>query len=55
VQIQELGTWSINIEDDQSYVSSDEVCKEGEPLMECDDGVPDDTEADIPTKFDLDE
>ncbi|GJW61435.1 RNA-directed DNA polymerase, eukaryota, reverse transcriptase zinc-binding domain protein [Tanacetum coccineum] len=35
VQIQELGTWSINIEDDQSYVSSDDVCKEEEPVGIC--------------------
>nr|GEX15429.1 RNA-directed DNA polymerase, eukaryota, reverse transcriptase zinc-binding domain protein [Tanacetum cinerariifolium] len=48
VQIKELETWSIN-KDDQSYG------KEEEPLMESDDGVPDDIEADIPTKFDLDE
>nr|GEV17767.1 RNA-directed DNA polymerase, eukaryota, reverse transcriptase zinc-binding domain protein [Tanacetum cinerariifolium] len=43
------------VEYDQSYVASDEECKEEDPLMESDDGVPDDIEADIPTKFDLDE
>nr|GEU32236.1 hypothetical protein [Tanacetum cinerariifolium]GFA49150.1 hypothetical protein [Tanacetum cinerariifolium] len=30
VQVQELATWSINIEDDQSYVASDEETKEEE-------------------------
>ncbi|GJY85802.1 hypothetical protein Tco_0499828 [Tanacetum coccineum] len=55
VQIQELATWSFNIEDDQSYVAFDEESKEEERSMESDDRVPDDFEADIPTKFDLDQ
>ncbi|GKA46260.1 hypothetical protein Tco_0739143 [Tanacetum coccineum] len=53
IQIQELETWSINIEDDQSYVASDEKSKEEERSMESDDRVPNDIDVDIPTKFDL--
>ncbi|GJY45048.1 RNA-directed DNA polymerase, eukaryota [Tanacetum coccineum] len=53
IQIQELETWSINIEDDQSYVASDEQSKVEERSMESDDRVPNDIDVDIPTKFDL--
>ncbi|PWA69092.1 hypothetical protein CTI12_AA298480 [Artemisia annua] len=55
VQIQELASWSINIEDDQSYVASDDESKEEARSMESVDEVHDDINANAPTKFELDQ